>query len=151
MDSVFRALAIYAVLLLIFRISGKRSLSQITTFDFVLLLVIGEATQQALLGDDFSLTNAFIVIVTLVGVDVGLSLLKQRSPKLELLLDDAPLIIVENGRPLKERMDKARIDESDVLTAARELQGLERMDQIKYAVLERSGGVSIIPQSQQGG
>ena len=76
MDSVFRALAIYAVLLLIFRISGKRSLSQITTFDFVLLLVIGEATQQALLGDDFSLTNAFIVIVTLVGVDIGLSLLE---------------------------------------------------------------------------
>lgn len=151
MDSVVRALVIYAVLLLIFRISGKRSLSQITTFDFVLLLVIGEATQQALLGDDFSLTNAFIVIVTLVGVDIGLSLLKQRSPTLELLLDDTPLIIVENGRPLKERMDKARIDESDVLTAARELQGLERMDQIKYAVLERSGGVSIIPQAQQGG
>lgn len=151
MDSVFRALAIYAILLIIFRISGKRSLAQITTFDFVLLLVIGEATQQALLGDDFSLTNAFIVIVTLVGIDIGLSLLKQRSPKLELLLDNAPLIIVENGRPLQERMDKARIDESDVLTAARELQGLERMDQIKYAVLERSGGVSIIPQSQQGG
>lgn len=151
MDSVFRALAIYAILLIIFRISGKRSLAQITTFDFVLLLVIGEATQQALLGDDFSLTNAFIVIVTLVGIDIGLSLLKQRSPKLELLLDDSPLIIVENGRPLQERMDKARIDESDVLTAARELQGLERMDQIKYAVLERSGGVSIIPQSQQGG
>mgnify|MGYP000622028922 CR=1 FL=1 len=151
MDSVFRALAIYAILLIIFRISGKRSLAQITTFDFVLLLVIGEATQQALLGDDFSLTNAFIVIVTLVGIDIGLSLLKQRSPKLELLLDDSPLIIVENGRPLQERMDKARIDESDVLTAARELQGLERMDQIKYAVLERSGGVSIIPQAQQGG
>ena len=151
MDSVFRALAIYAILLIIFRISGKRSLAQITTFDFVLLLVIGEATQQALLGDDFSLTNAFIVIVTLVGIDIGLSLLKQRSPKLELLLDNAPLIIVENGRPLQERMDKARIDESDVLTAARELQGLERMDQIKYAVLERSGGVSIIPQPQEAG
>jgi uncharacterized membrane protein YcaP (DUF421 family) len=151
MDSVLRAFAIYAILLIIFRISGKRSLAQITTFDFVLLLVIGEATQQALLGDDFSLTNAFIVIVTLVGLDVGLSLLKQQSPKLERLLDDTPLVIVENGRPLRERMDKARIDESDVLTAARELQGLERMDQIKYAVLERSGGISIIPQSQRGG
>jgi uncharacterized membrane protein YcaP (DUF421 family) len=147
MDSVLRAIAIYAILLIIFRISGKRSLAQITTFDFVLLLVIGEATQQALLGDDFSMTNAFIVIVTLLGLDIALSLLKQRSPKIELLLDDTPLIIVEDGRPLKERMDKARIDESDVLTAARELQGLERMDQIKYAVLERSGGVSVIPKS----
>jgi uncharacterized membrane protein YcaP (DUF421 family) len=145
MDSVLRAAAIYVILLIIFRISGKRSLAQITTFDFVLLLIIGEATQQALLGNDFSLINAFMVIVTLIGLDIGLSLLKQHSKRLELWMDDTPLVIVEDGRPLKERMDKARVDESDVLTAARELQGLERMDQIKYAVLERSGGVSIIP------
>jgi uncharacterized membrane protein YcaP (DUF421 family) len=147
MDSVLRAVAIYAILLIIFRLSGKRSLAQITTFDFVLLLVIGEATQQALLGDDFSLINAFMVILTLLGLDIGLSLLKQRSKTLERWMDDTPLVIVEDGRPLKERMDKARIDESDILAAARELQGLERMDQIKYAVLERSGGVSIIPKS----
>jgi uncharacterized membrane protein YcaP (DUF421 family) len=145
MDSVLRAAAIYIILLVIFRISGKRSLAQITTFDFVLLLVIGEATQQALLGDDFSLTNAFMVIVTLVGMDIGLSLLKQHSQVLEQWMDDVPLVIVDDGRPLKERMDKARIDEMDILTAARELQGLERMDQIKYAVLERSGGISVIP------
>jgi uncharacterized membrane protein YcaP (DUF421 family) len=148
MDSVIRAVAIYGILLIIFRVSGKRSLAQITTFDFVLLLIISEATQQALLGDDFSLINAFVVIITLVGLDIALSLLKQRSPTFELLIDDTPLIIVEDGRPLKERMDKARIDESDILASARELQGLERMDQIKYAVLERSGGVSIIPKGQ---
>ena len=58
-------------------------------------------------------------------------------------------IIVKNGRSLKDRMNKARIDESDVLTAARHLQGLERMEQIKYAVLERSGGITIIPQEQK--
>jgi uncharacterized membrane protein YcaP (DUF421 family) len=145
MDSVLRAAAIYLVLLVIFRISGKRSLAQITTFDFVLLLIIGEATQQALLGENFSLTNAFVVIVTLVGFDIALSLLKPHIPRLERWLDGLPLVIVEDGKPLKERMDKARVDESDVLTAARELQGLERMDQIKYAVLERSGGISIIP------
>lgn len=80
MDSVLRALAIYLFLMVIFRISGKRSLAQITTFDFVLLLVIGEATQQALLGDDFSLTNAALVIATLLGLDTGLSLLQQRLP-----------------------------------------------------------------------
>jgi uncharacterized membrane protein YcaP (DUF421 family) len=148
MDSVIRAVAIYGILLIIFRVSGKRSMAQITTFDFVLLLIISEATQQALLGDDFSLINAFVVIITLIGLDIALSLLKQRSPTFELLIDDTPLIIVEDGRPLKERMDKARIDESDILASARELQGLERMDQIKYAVLERSGGVSIIPKGQ---
>jgi uncharacterized membrane protein YcaP (DUF421 family) len=150
-DAVLRAAAIYAFLLLIFRIAGKRSLSQITTFDFVLLLIIGEATQQALLGNDFSITNALLIIVTLVGVDIGMSLWKQRSPALEKLVDGVPLVIVEEGKPLKDRMDKARVDEADILTAARELQGLERMDQIKYAVLERSGGISIVPKQQQAG
>ena len=148
MDAVLRASAIYFFLLLIFRLSGKRSIAQITTFDLILLLIISEATQQALLGQDFSLTNAFLVIVTLVGIDIGLSLLKQRSSTIEKLLEDEPLIIVEEGRPLLDRMKKVRVDEEDVLTAARILQGLERMDQIKYAVLERNGGISIIPKHE---
>lgn len=145
MDSVLRALTIYVVLMLIFRVAGKRSLAQITTFDFVLLLVIGEATQQALLGDDFSLTNSAIVITTLVGLDIGLSLLQGRFPFLVPWLDDVPLVVVEEGRVLRQRMDKSRISEADILQAAREKQGLERMDQIKYAVLEKSGGISVIP------
>jgi len=58
-------------LLIIFRISGKRSLGQVTSFDFVLLLIIAETTQQALLGDDYSVTNAFLLIGTLVGIDIG--------------------------------------------------------------------------------
>ena len=148
MDAVLRASAIYFFLLLIFRLSGKRSIAQITTFDLILLLIISEATQQALLGQDFSLTNAFLVIVTLVGIDIGLSLLKQRSPRIEKILEDEPLIIVDEGRPLLARMKKVRVDEEDVLIAARILQGLERMDQIKYAVLERNGGISIIPKQE---
>ena len=149
MDSVLRAATIYLVLLLVFRVAGKRSLAQITTFDFVLLLVIGEATQQALLGDDFSVTNALIVIVTLVLIDIGLSLAKQRSPGLGKLLDDVPLVILQDGKLLRDRMDKARVDESDIMAAARELQGLERLDQIKYAVLEQNGSISIIPKPEQ--
>ena len=76
MDAVLRAGSIYFILLLIFRISGKRTLSQITTFDFVLLLIVGEATQQGLLGDDFSVTNAILLVLTLVGIDVVLSEVK---------------------------------------------------------------------------
>ena len=91
------------------------------------------------------ITNAILLVVTLVGLDISMSLLKQRSQKVEKLLESAPVVIVENGKPFKERMDKERVDEEDVLTAARELQGLERMDQIKYAVLERNGGISIVP------
>jgi uncharacterized membrane protein YcaP (DUF421 family) len=147
MDAILRAAATYAFLLLIFRLAGKRSLAHITTFDFVLLLMISEATQNALIANNYSLTNSFLVIITLVSIDIGLSLLKGLLPKLEKFIDGVPLIIVENGKPLKDRMKKARVDEADVLTAGRELHGLERMDQIKYAVLERSGGISVIPKS----
>ncbi len=133
-----------------FVLQGSDRASQITTFDFILLLIISEATQNAMIGNDYSLTNGFLVILTLVGMDIVLSLWKQRSPEVEKFLDGVPLVIVEEGRPLLDRMAKARVDEDDVLTAARELQGLERMDQIKYAVLERSGGISIIPKQSKG-
>lgn len=145
MDIVIRAAAIYVFLLVVFRISGKRTLSEVTTFDLVLILVIAEATQQGLLGQDYSVTRAFLTILTLVGVDIALSVLKRRSPALDRIMEGRPLVIVEDGKPLQERMRKERVDDEDVLHAARELQGLERMEQIKYAVLERSGGISIVP------
>lgn len=148
MDSILRAAAIFAILMIIFRISGKRSLAQITTFDFVLLLVIGEATQQALLGDDFSLTNATLVIITLLGLDIALSMLQERFSFLTPWIEDVPLVLVDEGEMLKSRMEKTRISEADILHAARSTQGLERMDQIKYAVLERTGEVSIIARKQ---
>jgi uncharacterized membrane protein YcaP (DUF421 family) len=145
MPPVLRAVAVYAFLLVIFRITGKRSLAQITAFDFVLLLIIGEATQQALLGEDFSVVNAYVVIATLMFLELGLSLVKERRPSLDPLLDSTPLIIVEDGKLLDDRIAHERVDLSDVLAAAREHHGLERLDQIKYAVLERSGGISIVP------
>lgn len=146
MESVLRAAAIYVFLLVLFRITGRRALSEITTFDFVLLLVIGEATQQALLGDDFSVINAFVVIATLVLIDILLSLFKERSPKVGRFLDGVPLIVVEYGKPLTERLRKARLTEEDILEAARQSQGLERLEQIRFAVLEKNGQISVIPE-----
>ncbi len=145
MDSVLRAAAVYLVLLLLFRIIGKRSLGETGTFDFVLLLIIAEATQQAMIDDDNSMTNAFLIIVTLLALNVGFSLLKQRSPLADQLIDDVPVLIVVDGNPLKDRMDRARVDERDILQAARESQGLARLDEIKYAVLERDGAISVVP------
>jgi uncharacterized membrane protein YcaP (DUF421 family) len=145
MDTLFRALAIYFGLLIVLRGGGNRTLAQITIFDFVLLLILGESTQQALIGDDFSVTTGILLIGSLVGADMTLSWLKDRSPRLSRWMEGAPLVIVEDGRPLRDRMEKSRIDEGDILAAARELRGLERMDQIKFAVLERSGGISIVP------
>jgi uncharacterized membrane protein YcaP (DUF421 family) len=145
MDAILRATAVYGILLLIFRFAGRRTLAQMTSFDFVLLLIISEAVQNAMIGDDHSLTNGMLVVLSLVGLDILLSLWKQRSPAMNRVLDGLPLVIVKNGRPLHDRMERARIDEQDILQAARERRGLERMEQIKYAILEVSGGISIIP------
>jgi len=148
MDSVLHGLAVYVILLVVFRISGKRTLSQVTTFDFVLLLIIAEVTQQALLGQDYSITNFVLLVATLIGMDIAMSFVKERSPRLDRLLEGQPLVIVEDGKALHDRMQKARVDDEDVLTAARMHQGLERMEQIKYAVLERNGGITIVPKER---
>lgn len=146
MDSVLRAAAMYVALMVLFKVAGRRSLAELTTFDFVLLMIIGEATQQALLGDDFSLTNALLVIVTLIAVDVGFSLLKQHSAWASRLIDGEPTIIVENGKLLRRRLRHARLVEADVMEAARSSQGIENIEQIKFAIIERNGKISVIPQ-----
>lgn len=148
MESVLRGLAVYFFLLIIFRISGKRTLSQATSFDLILLLIISETTQQAMVDNDHSITNGFLLIVTLVGTSIFLAALKQFFPKLELWLDGQAVIVVDNGKLLKTVMNKTRVDEEDILSAARSLHGLERMDQIKYAILERDGNISIIPTAE---
>jgi uncharacterized membrane protein YcaP (DUF421 family) len=147
MESVVRAAAVYLVLLLLFRIMGKRALGQITTFDFVLLLIISEAVQNAMVGENYSMTNGLVLIITLVLIDTLLSLVKQRSPRIEMWLEGVPLVVVEHGRPVRDRLNRARVGESDVLAAARLSHGLERMEQIKYAVLERDGEITIVPEA----
>jgi uncharacterized membrane protein YcaP (DUF421 family) len=145
MDSIIRGTATYFFVWLIFRIAGKRSLAETTSFDFVLLLIISETVQSALNQNDNSLTNSFLIIITLVGLDILLSVVGYRVPRFNHLMNSRPVLIVENGRPVKDRMAAARIDEDDILASARENHGLERMDQIKFAILETHGGISIIP------
>jgi uncharacterized membrane protein YcaP (DUF421 family) len=145
MESILRAAAVYVMLLILFRVAGRRTLSEMTSFDFVLILIIGDATQQGVLGDDFSLTNALLVVITLLTIDVAISLWKQRSDAANRLIEGVPTVLVDHGRPLRALMDKARVREEEILEAARRMQGLERMEQIKFAVLEVSGGISIIP------
>ena len=147
MDAVIRAAAMYLVLIILFKIAGRRSLSELTTFDFVLLLIIGEATQQALLGDDFSVTNSILIIATLIAIDVGFPLAKQRSTRLSKFLDGDPTIIVEDGHFLKARMKKARISEADIMETARSSQGIIDISDIRFAIIERNGSISIIPKN----
>ncbi len=148
MEPVLRAASMYLFLMVVVRATGRRTLGEVNTFDFVLLLVISEAAQNAMVGDDFSLTNASLVVLTLVGLDIGLTLAKSRWEGLDRWIDGVPTILVEHGRLLEGPMRRARVDIDDILESARKLQGLERIDQIKYAILERSGGITIIPKSR---
>jgi uncharacterized membrane protein YcaP (DUF421 family) len=145
MEIVLRAAAMYLLLLLIFRLSGKRTLSEADTFDFLMLLIISETTQQAMVRDDKSFTTALILIITLVFLTVGFSYLKQWFPIVSRIVDDEPLVVFADGKLLDKRCDKLRIDEADIMEAARENLGLERLEQIKFAVVERNGNISIIP------
>lgn len=145
METVLKACGLYVALLILFRITGRRSLQQTTTFDLVLLLVIGEAAQPALIGNDNSLTTAVLAVATLLSFDVALSLLKRKAGPLERVLEGQPTIVVMRGVPLAAQMRRARIDEADVLQAAREGQGILHMQDIGLAVLEANGSISIIP------
>jgi uncharacterized membrane protein YcaP (DUF421 family) len=150
MSLVIRAVIVYAFLMLLMRVSGKRQFARLTPFDLVLLLIIAEAVQQALLGsDDFSLTTALILVTTLVSVDIGLSLLKQYSGKADLVLEGAPVVLLDDGKLITEHMRKERVDEADILTAARENFGIEKLDDVRYAILERTGTISIIPRTRR--
>ncbi|WLS78065.1 DUF421 domain-containing protein [Erwinia pyri] len=145
METVLRAVSMYLVLMVVLKVAGRRTLLEMTSFDLILLLIISEATQQALLGNDFSVTGASLTIITLIVVDILFGMLKSRFPRLDMLIDGVPLILVENGRFLPERARKAGISQDDIMNSARSAGGLERLDQIKFAILEKNGKISIIP------
>lgn len=149
MESVLRAAGMYVLLLIVLKIAGRRTLLEMNSFDFVLLLIISEATQQALLGNDFSFTGAAITIITLIVLDILFSYLKNAIPRLDLIIDGSPLILVENGKLLEKRMQRSGISEEDILSSARSAQGIERLDQIKFAILEKNGKIAVIPVEKQ--
>lgn len=145
METVLRGVVTYLFVWFIFRIAGKRSLAQITTFDAVLLLIISETVQSSLIDEDNSMTNAFVLILTILGFDVLLSCIKQRFPAIEHVVDGVPLVLMDEKGLDEEVLEKERVDKDDILAAAREQQGLATLEEIEYAVLEQSGGISVIP------
>jgi uncharacterized membrane protein YcaP (DUF421 family) len=144
---VVRAVAMYVFLLVLLRITGKRTLSEVTAFDFIVLLIISETTQQAMTGNDFSVTNAAILVLTLIILQRAADWLSDRSSRADRVLNDRPVVIVEDGKPLDEWMRWNSLTVEEVLEEARQSQGIGSMDEIKYAVLERNGGISVIPRS----
>ncbi len=144
MDAIVRAVVVYLMLLAIFRIAGKRTLSQATTFDLVLTLIISESIQQALVDSDGSMTNAFLIVVGLVGFDIIVSVAKDRWPRLDRLIEGTPLVLMENGRLHRKFMQRERVAETEIVQAARARFGAKTLDEIGYAVLEQDGEITIV-------
>lgn len=148
MESVIRGVTIYVFLWLIFRISGKRTLAETSPFELVLLLIISEVTNQAMVDSDHSITNSFLLIMTLVGMSVLLSLVKHHFPPATRWLEGLPLPVMKDGKLLRQNMDKARVDEEEIVMSARYTQGVERIDDVKEATVENDGKISIVPKTQ---
>ena len=142
---ILRSALIYVFVFIVLRMAGKRTLSEMTTFDLVLVLIISEATQQALIDDDHSIMGGMLAIVTLVFIDVMMAWLTSRSKMADKIMNGVPLFLIENGKLYMDRLEKSRITVEDVMEAGRRTFGLERLSEIKSAVLEKDGSISIIP------
>ena len=122
-SDIGRAGLVYVFLLAVFRVSGRRTLAQVTTFDLILVLILGDATQQALLGDDATFATTVVVVSTLVLVDIGLARAKHRWPAVDVIIDGMPLPLVVHGQRRKRQMAAEGVSDDDVLTAARSARG----------------------------
>jgi uncharacterized membrane protein YcaP (DUF421 family) len=147
MDLVLRALVLFAAVFVLLRVIGRRELAQMEPFDFILLIVLGDAIQQGLTQDDYSVTGSLIVIITIAAIQVGLGYSAYRSKRFRKLIEGEPVVLVENGRPIEKNLRWARIAPEELAEEAR-LSKLGSLDEIAWAVLETSGKVSIIPKKE---
>ena len=139
-----RTAAVYAVALVGLRLAGKREIGQMTVFDLVVLLLIANAVQNAMVGSDTSITGGLIVAATLLGINYVVSRTTTLIPVIRHVTEGEPILLVNNGHILTERLQRERIDLADLEQAARE-HGVEDLTDVETAVLEVDGTVSIIP------
>jgi uncharacterized membrane protein YcaP (DUF421 family) len=144
MDLVFRAAAAFVFVFAITRLVGKRELSQLEPFDVILLVVTGDLIQQGITQSDTSVTGAFLVVTVIGLMTVAFSYLSFRVRPLRHVLEGEPVVLVENGRPIEQNLRRERIRIEELEESAR-LQQVESLDDVRLAVLETNGNISIIP------
>jgi uncharacterized membrane protein YcaP (DUF421 family) len=144
LEIVLRTTIIYLLFLVSLRISGKRQLGQFTLFDIALVLLAANALQPAMTGPDQSITGGAIIVVTIFSLNRIVAEARLRIPTVQRLLEFEPTIIGRNGKWLKAQMEEQGLDLDDVHAALRE-HGLSRVEQMKLAVLEEDGSISIVP------
>jgi uncharacterized membrane protein YcaP (DUF421 family) len=144
MDLTIRATILFLFVYLITRIIGRRELSSLEPFDLILLIVMGDAIQQGLTQDDYSVTGSFIVVGVFAVLQVTISFVSYRFPGLRPALDGEPIVLVQDGRLIERNMKRERITHDELMVEVRQQQ-LTTVDDVAWAVLETSGKISIIP------
>ena len=143
MSTIIHAIIGYLYLLLTVRVLSRRPGAQLTPLEFVLIFLIGGVIILTTVGDDRSETNSICAVITVALVHRLISTLKQRYRKVAAIVDGVPLVLLEQGAWRCNVMKLMRVNEVDVMAAAR-TKGVRELHEIKYAVLERNGSISII-------
>ena len=147
MSTIVHAILGYFFLLLTVRVLSRRPGAQLTPFDFVLIFLMGGVIILSTVGNDHSETNAVCAVITIGLMHRLVSYLQNRYPRLGTWIDGVPLVLLKDGQWQTDIMNRMRVQQTDVIAAARE-KGVKTFDQIKYAILERNGGISIIQAKQ---
>jgi uncharacterized membrane protein YcaP (DUF421 family) len=143
MDIVLRATVMFFALYLLVRIMGKRELAQLTPFELIVLVVLGDLIQQGVTHNDFSLTGAILAIATMGFWALAMSWLSFLSPKVEAILDGEPRVIVRNGQVVQENLNRDRITHAEILSEMRQA-GIAHLGDVAWAILEPQGKMSFI-------
>jgi uncharacterized membrane protein YcaP (DUF421 family) len=146
MDLVLRAIFLFFFVFAITRVIGRRELSQLAPFDIILLIVAGDAIQQGLTQDDYSVTGAVLVVGTFAVLTLITSYASFKIARLRPLLEGEPIVILQNGKLLDRNLKRERLTAEEVAEEARQQQ-IASLDQVEWAVLENSGKISFIPKS----
>jgi uncharacterized membrane protein YcaP (DUF421 family) len=143
METVFRAIAAYIILWLLLRITARRSGQRMTSFEILLIFLLGGQMTQSILGEDRSLVNALTGVCTIALMHTLFATIKQRSRVAERIMDGTPLVVYADEQWIKESMDLVRVQKEDVMASARG-EGVAKMSDVKYAIVERNGSISIL-------
>ncbi|HZP25636.1 MAG TPA: YetF domain-containing protein [Dehalococcoidia bacterium] len=141
---VARTLIVYVVLLLALRFAGKRELGQMTPFDLVVILLVANAVQNAMVGPDTSLTGGLIAAGVLVGANFGVAQAREHVPWLRRAVEGTPTLLISDGQLVTEHLKREGLDPDEVMMAIRE-HGVNSLEEVKLAVLETDGSISIVP------
>jgi uncharacterized membrane protein YcaP (DUF421 family) len=143
MDIVLRAIFLYAFVVFVMRVIGRRELSSMTPFDLVLLIILGDAIQQGLTQDDYSVTGAVLAIATIATLQVATSYVSYRSKRARRLFEGDPIVIVEHGELVDANVARERMTLDDIAEEARQQQ-IGSLDEVEWAILEANGSISFI-------